>query len=139
MLVCINAAEDALFRFTATADRAALDVLRDGIEENADLQMHVRRSAHVDRSMLHSYVHDVLIPNNQLSRGVHGLSDAPALLLVDNSMTHLGDETMQLLLSNNVKIVTFPPHTSGIQGVKKVPSPLAVSRRTRFHAGFTFS
>jgi hypothetical protein len=46
--------------------------------------------------MFHLYMRDVLILNVQLSRGAHGLSDTPAVLLMDNCMTHLGDETKQL-------------------------------------------
>jgi hypothetical protein len=107
MLICINAAGDAVCPLIATADRATLCVFRDGIEENVDLQVHVGRSVYVDRSMFHLYVRDVLIPNIQLYRGAHGLSDVPAVLLMDNCMTHLGDETMQLLSLNNVKLSLF--------------------------------
>jgi hypothetical protein len=39
MLICINAAGDALCPLTATANRVTLGVFRDGIEENVDLQM----------------------------------------------------------------------------------------------------
>jgi hypothetical protein len=40
MLVCTNAAGDALCPLIATADRAILGVFRDGIEGNVDLQVH---------------------------------------------------------------------------------------------------
>jgi hypothetical protein len=114
MLVCINAEGNAPCLLITTADRATLGVFRDGIEENVDLQVHVGWSAYVDRPLFHLYVCHVLIPNIQLDRGAHGLPDALAVWLMDNCMTHLGDETMQLLSSNNVKIVAFPPHASGI-------------------------
>jgi hypothetical protein len=42
------------------------------------------------------------------------LSDAPAVLLMDNCSTHFGAETIRLLTDRNVKVITFPPHTSGI-------------------------
>jgi hypothetical protein len=88
MLVCINAASDALCRLIATADRATFGMFRDGIEENVDLQVYIGQSAIVDRPTFRSYVPDVLIPNIQLYRGAHGLSDAPALLLMDDCITH---------------------------------------------------
>jgi hypothetical protein len=34
--------------------------------------------------------------------------------LIDNCSAHLKPETIQLLSENLVKIITFPPHTSGI-------------------------
>jgi hypothetical protein len=80
----IHTAGDVLCRLIATVDRALFNVFRDRIEENVDLQVHVGRSVILDRSMFRSYVRDVLIPNIQLYRGVHGLSDAPAVLLTDD-------------------------------------------------------
>jgi hypothetical protein len=43
-----------------------------------------------------------------------GTPDAPAGLLMDNCCAHLGAETIRLLTDKNVKVITFPPHTSGI-------------------------
>jgi hypothetical protein len=71
-----------------------LGVFRDEIDKNIDLQLHVGRGADIDRSMFHSYLRDVLMANIQLCRRVHGLSDAPAVLLMDDYMTLLEDETM---------------------------------------------
>jgi len=39
--------------------------------------------------------------------------DEPVLLLFDNHETHCGIEAVELASQNGVKIVTFPPHTSG--------------------------
>jgi hypothetical protein len=41
-----------------------------------------------------------------------GKPDAPAALLMDSCSVHLVVETIRLPTDKNVKVLTFPPHTS---------------------------
>jgi hypothetical protein len=114
MLVSINAAGEALCPLIVTSDPATKGVFRDGIEEDVDLKVHVGRSAYVDAEIFYCYISDVLIPTIRDYRQANGIPDASAVLLMDNCAAHLKPETVQLLSENLVKIITFPPHTSGI-------------------------
>jgi hypothetical protein len=42
------------------------------------------------------------------------LTDSPAVLLCDNCAAHIDDEIKALLAQNNVRLITFPPHTSNL-------------------------
>jgi hypothetical protein len=61
MLVCLNAAGDALCSLIAMSDRSTLAVFLDGIEENIDFHIHAGRSSCVDKEVFRTYVRDVLI------------------------------------------------------------------------------
>jgi hypothetical protein len=114
MLVCVSADGDALCPLIATSDRSTLGVFRDGIEPNVHLRVRVGRSAYVDKVIFHDYIRDVLVPKIENIRATVATPDAPAALLMDNCSTHLGEETIRLLTDANVRVPTFPPHTSGI-------------------------
>jgi hypothetical protein len=43
-----------------------------------------------------------------------GTPDAPDAPLMDNGSAYLGAETIRRVTDKNVKVITFPPHTSGI-------------------------
>jgi hypothetical protein len=114
MLVCINAGGEALCPQIATSDPATKQVFRDGIEEDMDLKVHVGSSADVDAAIFYSYIHDVLIPTIDDYRHEQGIPNAIAVLLMDNCSAHLNPDTIRLFTEANAKIITFPPHTSGI-------------------------
>jgi hypothetical protein len=114
MIVCISAAGDALCPLITTSDRSTLGVFRDGIEENVDLRVHVGGSSYVDKEVFHAYIRDVLIPNIENFRSTSLVPNATAVLLMNNCGGHLGTNTIRLLTERNVKVITFPPHRSGI-------------------------
>jgi hypothetical protein len=114
MVVCINAAGETLCPLIVTTDRSALGVFRDGIEENIDLKVHVGRSAYVDAHIFYDYLRDVLIPRIEDFREANNLPESPAILFMDNCSTHLADQIVQLLTTHKIKVITFPPHSSGI-------------------------
>jgi hypothetical protein len=114
MLVCINAAGETLCPLIVTTDRSARGVFRDGIEENVDLQVHLGTSAYVNAAVFYSYLDEVLIRRIEDFREANGLPESPAVLFMDNCSSHLTREVIDLLSSHKVKIITFPPHSSGI-------------------------
>jgi hypothetical protein len=114
MLVCINAAGEALCPLIVTSDPATMGVFRDDIEEDVDLKVHVGHSAYVDAEIFQSYIRDVLIPTIEDYRREQRTPHAVAILLIDNCSAHLNPGTVKLLPDASVKIITFPPHTSGI-------------------------
>jgi hypothetical protein len=58
MLVCTNAAGEALFPLIVTTDRSTFGVFRNGIEENVDLKVHVGQSACVDAILFYGDLHN---------------------------------------------------------------------------------
>jgi hypothetical protein len=114
MLVCINAAGDALCPLIATSDRSTLGVFPDGIEENIDLRVHVSHSSYIDKEVFHASGRDVLIRHIEHFHSANSNMHAPAVLLMDNCNFYLGTNTLHLFIQNNVKVMTFPPHPSGI-------------------------
>jgi hypothetical protein len=56
----------------------------------------------------------VPVPHLENFHPTASLVNAPAVLLMDNSGVHLGANTMVLFAENDVTVITFPPHMSGI-------------------------
>jgi hypothetical protein len=113
MLVCINAAGETLCSLIVTTDRSTLGVFRDGIEENVDLKVHVGQSAHVDATLFHDYLRGVLIAEIGNFPEANETPDSPAILVMDNCFSHLTEHILGLLSPHKIKILTFPPHSSG--------------------------
>jgi hypothetical protein len=75
-----------------TSDRSALGIFRDGIEENADLKIHVGESAYVDAAVFHDYLRDGLIPHIEDFRETNTVPNSPAILFMEFSVTSLFKE-----------------------------------------------
>jgi hypothetical protein len=114
MLLCINAAGQTLCLLIGTSDRSARGVFRDGIEENVDLKIHAGERAYVEAAVFHDYLRDVLIPHIEDFRETNTVPNSPAILFVDNCSSHLVGSILDLLSEHKVKIITLPPHSSGI-------------------------
>jgi transposase len=114
MLVCINAAGETLCPLVVTTDQSARNVFRDGIEEDVDLQVRVARSAYVDAIIFMDYTREILIPRIEDFRKANEIPGSPAILLMDNCSSHLAQTIIDLLSLHQIKVITFPPHTTGI-------------------------
>jgi hypothetical protein len=57
---------------------------------------------------------DVLIPRIKNFREVNETPDSPAIIFMNNGSSHLAEHIMGLLSAHIVKILTCPPHSSGI-------------------------
>jgi transposase len=114
LLVCINAAGEMLCPLIVSTDPATNGVFRDGIEEGVDLKVQIARSAYVDANIFCNYLRDVMIPKIEELRETNGITNEPAVLLIDNCSAHTSTEVIELLSHHRVKVITFPPHTTGI-------------------------
>jgi hypothetical protein len=79
-----------------------------------ELKVYVGRTAYLEADIFYKYVHDMLISTIEEYRQQHRIYDAIAIVLIDNCSIHLNLATIQLLTDANVKIITFPSHTSEI-------------------------
>ena len=59
-----------------------------------------------------TYFSEVIIPEIVKRRINLDIGNSPALVLMDNCSAHLCDNVQELALQFNVRLVTFPPHTS---------------------------
>jgi hypothetical protein len=57
-------------------------------------------------------VTNVILPYFASTRESLHLQDFTGVLLWDNCTSHIDEGTKQLLADNNIRLVTFPPHTS---------------------------
>jgi hypothetical protein len=114
MLVCMNAAGETLSPLNGTTNRSTLGIFRDGTTENVALKVHVGRSAYADAILFHDYLRDILIPRIENFREANETPDSPAIHFMDNCSSHLTEHIIGLLSAHKIKILTFPPHSSGI-------------------------
>jgi hypothetical protein len=57
---------------------------------------------------------DVRIPRIENFREANEIPDSPAILFMDNCSGHVMEPIVGLLLAHKIKILTLPPHSSGI-------------------------
>jgi hypothetical protein len=114
MLVCVNASGEALCPLIVTTNSATLGVFQGGVQEGVDLKIRVNSSSYVNADIFRDYIRDYFIPHVENHRTIHGKQGSPAVLLMDNCSAHLRDDIIEMLSLHRIKIITFPPHTSGI-------------------------
>jgi hypothetical protein len=68
----------------------------------------------VNADIFSDYMRDVSIPHVENCWAIGGLQSFAAVLLMDNCSAHLRADIKEILSAHNIKIITFPPHTSGI-------------------------
>jgi hypothetical protein len=66
----------------------------------------------VTRPIFTEYVTSVILPSFAATRESLHLQDFTGVLLCDNCSSHIDEDIKQLLADNNIRLVTFPLHTS---------------------------
>jgi 2-methylisocitrate lyase-like PEP mutase family enzyme len=56
----------------------------------------------------------VFLPNLNEMRSLEEFADEDAVLLMDNSSSHVGEEVLSLLRDARVRVITLAPHTARI-------------------------
>jgi hypothetical protein len=68
--------------------------------------------SYATRPIFTKYVASVILPYFAATRESLHLQDFTGVLLCDNCSSHIDEGIKQLLADNNIRLVTFPPHTS---------------------------
>jgi hypothetical protein len=76
--------------------------------------VHVGRGSYGDKEVFHAYGRHVPVPHLENFHPAASVVNTPAVLLMDNCGVHVGANTMVLFAENDVTVITFPPHISGI-------------------------
>jgi hypothetical protein len=61
ILICINTAREALFPLTIISDPVTRRIFRDNVEENAQLNVHVGHSGHMNVVISQGYLRNIFI------------------------------------------------------------------------------
>jgi hypothetical protein len=69
-------------------------------------------TSYVTRPIFTESVTNVILPYFVATRESLHLQDFAGVLLYDNCSSHIDEGIRQLLVDNNIRLVTFPPHTS---------------------------
>jgi hypothetical protein len=88
------------------------DVWLEGWRDGQDFLLRSNDTSYVTRDIFKEYLTSVFLKYVATVRESMNLSDSPAVLLCDNCTAHIDDEIKVLLAQNNVRLITFPPHTS---------------------------
>jgi hypothetical protein len=112
-ITTISMAGDVLMPLLVT-HRRTIDaaVWEEGWRDGQDFMIRSNDTAYVTRPVFSEYVNGVIVPYIATTRETLNLGNTPAVLLCDNCSSHISDEIKQLLAQNNIRLVTFPPHTS---------------------------
>jgi hypothetical protein len=65
-------------------------------------------------ALFQQYGTTVLIPLINRVRTIDQLAAKPAILLMDNCSIHRRPEVSKMLREDDVKVITFPPHTTQV-------------------------
>lgn len=82
--------------------------LRDGIE----FHLCSSENGFITFDIFYSYLEDIFIPTINKIRIEKNYHEKPALLLMDNCSCHINFQINRLLASHNIRVITYPPHTS---------------------------
>jgi hypothetical protein len=106
----------------------------EGFGMEVDLILEPRQKPYLAAALFQQYVRTVLIPFINRVRTNDRLAGKPAILLMDNCSIHTRPEVLKMLREHDVKVMTFPPHTTQVSQAldlslfgllkKKLPYPL---------------
>jgi hypothetical protein len=88
------------------------DVWLGGWRDGQDFLLRSNDTSYVTGDIFPEYLTVVFLRYVATVSESMNLSDSPAVLLCDDRTAHIGDEIKVLLARDDVRLITFPPHTS---------------------------
>jgi hypothetical protein len=92
-----------------TADDA---VWEDGRRDGQDFLIRSNDTSYAPRPIFNEYVRDVVLKYFNTTRETMHLENFAGVLLCENCSSHVDEEVMAMLARGNIRLITFPPHTS---------------------------
>jgi hypothetical protein len=86
----------------------------EGFRMGVGLILERRQKPYMTAALFQQYVITVLIPFINRIRTNDQLAGKPAILLMDNCSLHTRPEVLEMLREHDVKVITFPPHTTQV-------------------------
>jgi hypothetical protein len=78
----------------------------------AELFIRSNDTSYVTRPSFKEYIRDVVLKYFNTTRETMHLENFAGVLLCDNCSSHIDEEGMVMLARENIRFITFPPHTS---------------------------
>jgi hypothetical protein len=117
VIYCVSAAGESLTPFVVSLqvnDKVIETLKIDGFRIGVDTVLEHRQKAYITATLFQQYVTSVLIPFIERLRTDPEFTGESAIRLMDNCSIHTRPEVLATLRGHNVKVITFPPHTTQI-------------------------
>ena len=85
-----------------------------GWREGQDFVYYHQKNSFMTKEIFQNYIFNHIIPYIDNTRKMMKLEDSPGVLLIDNCTSHQCDEIYKVLANNNIRLITFPPHTTNL-------------------------
>jgi hypothetical protein len=117
VICCVSAAGEFLTPFVVSSpvkDKIIETLKIEGFRMGLDMVLEHRQKADVTATLFQQHITSVLIPLIERLRTNSEFTSKLAILLMDNCSIHTRPEVLATLRNHNVKVITFPPHTTEI-------------------------
>jgi hypothetical protein len=94
-----------------TIDQA---VWEEGWRDGQDFLIRTNDTSYLTRDIFKESLTSVFLKSVEAVRELLDLHDFPAVFLCENCSSHSDEEIVQAFASHNIKLLTFPPHTSNM-------------------------
>ena len=85
-----------------------------GWREGQDFVYYHQKNSFMTKSIFQNYIFNHIVPYMNNTRKMMKLEDSPGVILIDNCPSHQCDEIYKELANNNIRLITFPPHTTNL-------------------------
>jgi hypothetical protein len=117
VICCVSADGEFLTPFVvfSQVNGKVIEKLKiEGFRTGLDMVLEPRQKAYFTATLFQQYVTSVLIPLIERLRTNPEFTGKSAILLRDNCSIHTKPEVLAALRDQNVKVISFPPHTTQI-------------------------
>ena len=135
VLCCVSAAGESMtpFMVSSQVNDSVINGLKvEGFRMGLDLILEHRKKPYLTAELFHQYVTTVLLPFIDELRTNDEFAGKTAILLMDNCSIHTRPSVLLHLKEHNVKVITFPPHTTQIFQVLDLSLFGVLKRKTQY-------
>jgi hypothetical protein len=139
IIACVSTGGKSLTPYVVTSQdspavRQALK--KRGVRLGTDFVLKHRARPYINAEIFEEYIRSVLLPNLNELRNLEGGADEDAVLLMDNCPSHVGEHSLGLLRDAQVRVITWPPHTTQIFQELDLSLFGVLKRKTQYHWPF---
>jgi hypothetical protein len=140
VICCVSTAGESLppFVVSSKVNDKGLEALKiEGFRMGMDMVLEHRQKTYITATLFRQYVTSVLIPFIERPRTNPEFAGKPVILLLDNCSIHTRSEVLATLREHNVKVITFPPHTTQIFQTLDLCLFVVFKRKMQYKLPFT--
>jgi hypothetical protein len=117
IIACVSAGGESLTPYFVTSqDSPAVRQARNkrSVRRGTDFVLRHRATPYINAEIFDEYIRSVLLPNLNELQSLEGFPDEDAVLLIGDYPSHVGEHMLGLLRDAQVRVITWPPHTTKI-------------------------